>query len=612
MASKKPVKIKETSTAPKPNVKKMSSDLFDALRRRYRSNKSARTTLNSTLDEIDHYTGPIRDQGSTATNPTGGTGENLETRSDIWDFTAIDGREKLAASIHGTVTNPAVRWLGLSARSPDVAKDNECAKWLDDRSEEIWNDIQDSDFNVEISGVYHELAGNGNGFLSIEMVDSYDLDKDSKPIWEGIDFQAIPTRESFFEPDRKNFVKTYWRRYDWVSSQIMDLCEEKEIECPEQVTEANKKGSTKKWEVVFCVFRREDIYRKSLRKGVVYPAAEHLRPFGCVWWLEDTGEQLGPEGGYYENPIVKGVWSKTAGSRWGHGPSNVALPTVKYVNGWKELLRNAGETAVQPPIMAENRNIMSDVDLKSAGLTIVQDIKGIVPFVSGSKFDIGEEMLEKDQAMIRRLYHADELQLKDSPAMTASEAQIRYELMNRILGQTLTFIQQYILGPVILTILSMRMRIKACPPMPKKLQDAGGLVNIEYQGPLARSQRTDEVAAIERGATFVAGLSQIYPEVKATIDPLEAVKLVFNRLGIPASIMPPDSLLRKKMADILQGIQQAQQADTAAKQADANNKNAQAKATATAPTAAGGPGAGLPTLPEPARLSPGGGVIPGM
>jgi hypothetical protein len=136
--------------------------------------------------------------------------------------------------------------------------------------------------------------------------------------------------------------------------------------------------------------------------------------------------------------------------------------------------------------------------------------------------------------------------MKDSPAMTATEAQIRYEWMMRLLGKTLAFIQSYLLGPIVTNLLANRVRCGAAKPMPKKLREAGGLMNIEYQGPLARSQRTDEVAAIERGASFIAGLAQFYPEIRAAMDPLEAVKLVFNRLGVPANILPPDEIIARR------------------------------------------------------------------
>jgi hypothetical protein len=387
-----------------------------------------------------------------------------------------------------------------------------------------------------------------------------------------------------------------------------DICEEKGIEIPEFVKEKHEKSPDEKIEIVFCVFERPDILRK---KKIRYPSAPDMRPYGCVWWIETQGgEQLGDESGYYERPVFKGLWSKTPGSKWGHGPCNIALPTVKYVNGWKELTRASGEKSVDPTLLATERNILSDVNFKPGGVTLVRDIEGIKPLESHAKFDVAVEMLKEDQKSIRDLLHTDDLQLKDSPAMTATEAQIRYEWMMRLLGKTLAYIQTFLLAPIVLTILQMRIRTGASPDMPKKLKAAGGLLNIEFQGPLARSQRTDEVAAIERGATFVTALAQFFPEIRAALDPLEAVKTVFSRLGIPANLIPPDAILKKKMQEITDSMQQAQQADTNQKNADAAHKHAAAQAQASKGGAGGlggipGP-VQYPALPPKPNLTPGG------
>jgi hypothetical protein len=146
---------------------KLSSDAYLSLRRRYRTQKSLRSPLNALWDDIDYYTGPVKESGSTAQNPQGGTGSNLEARTDLWDFTAIEGREKLTASIFGSAMGSAYRFFFFAARTPEVQKDNESAKWLSDESEAVWNDIQDSDFNTEMPASLHELCGPGNCFLAM-------------------------------------------------------------------------------------------------------------------------------------------------------------------------------------------------------------------------------------------------------------------------------------------------------------------------------------------------------------------------------------------------------------------------------------------------------------
>jgi hypothetical protein len=451
-------------------MKPMDASKLLSLRRRYKTQKSLRTSLSALWDEIDYFTGPVKDTGSIAVEPTGGTGQNLESRSDLWDFTAIDGRQKLAASIYGSTCGNAYRFFHFGARDPVVGRDNEVSSWLSDRSEEVWNDVQDSDFNTEMPAALHELCGPGNCFLAMELIDgepeTYKDKKSGKEgtriSWEGVDFTAIPLRDCYFEPDRKNMVKTFWRRFDWMPSQVVDFCEDKGIPVPTDIAEKLAKGSDEKFEIVFAVFQRPEILKK---KKITYPPLLTNAPMAASIGVKTTASSSAKR--VVTSAIFKGIWARTPGSKWGHGPGNMALPTVKYVNAWKELLRGSGEKVLDPSFVATERNIMSDVDLKSAGITLVRDIDGIKPLESAAKFDVGEGMLEKDQKQIRDLFHVDELQMKDSPAMTATEAQIRYEWMMRLLGKTLAFIQAYLLAPVVVNILAMRIRLGACPPMPK-------------------------------------------------------------------------------------------------------------------------------------------------
>jgi hypothetical protein len=570
---------------------------FSIFRRRYRAQKTLRGRIEPTWDEIKKFMGPVTDSNSSGTSQ--GTGV-AEKDKDVWDFTAIDGREKLASSMHMSITNPNMRWFLNSFRKSALNRDTEAKSWLDQESEDVWNDLQDSDFNVEIGSNYHDLTGPGCTFLAIEPIPGEIDPKTLETKWEGVDFTAIPLEEAYFEPDRKGDVRTFWRRHSWTASEVVDHCEKREIPVPEKVAAALEKGDATLFEVVFCVFPRPKIQK---RKKVRYPAPEKLRPWGSQWWLEDTGELLGAEGGYYEKPILRGRWSSTSGSKWSHGPGNIALPTVRYLNAWMESYKTAGEKAVDPPILANEKDLIANVDLTPGGLTPCRDINGFKTLESAGRFDVAETIIANLQAQVKTLFRTDDLQLKDSPAMTATEAQIRYELMNRVLGRTLTFIQNDLLGPVILTIMAMRIRLGVAAPMPKQVKDAGGVFNIEYQGPLARSQRTDEVAAIERGAAFVAGLAQFYPKVRAAFDPIIAIKHVFNRLGIPADVIPSEEQMRKAVA-------QAEAEEKRAIAADAAQKEAKAmKDTATTPGASGGngavaAGAVYPPLPPTPPLSP--------
>lgn len=585
------------------------SNLFKSLRRRYRTQKSLRSGIEKTWDEIDYYTGPIRWEGAQAGQTSAG-GANMESRKDIWDFTAIEGRERLAATIQVGAMNPVLRWIQLSWRKADLNRDTECQGWLSDRAEEAWGDVQDSDFNTEIGSFLLEWCGPGHAFIGMEpMPPSIVEERDEKTgrikmkeEWSGADFTSIPLSEGYFEQDRRGGIRTFWRRHSWSPAQVIDFCEDNKIDVPEDIAQAHEKGEDKVIEVVCAFYIRPEIAK---RARVQYPAAPDRRPWGALWWREDKGEILGDEKGYYEQPIFMCRYSKTAGSKWGHGPSHIALPTVKYVNATMEMSRAAGERAIDPPILTDERNITSTADFTPGGVTLCRDPSRTIVLESKARFDVAKDEVAEDRAMIRKIFHTDDLELKDSPAMTATEAQIRYEWMQRLLGKSLTALQNDALGPMILNLILMRVRLGASPPIPKKAKQAGGVFNVEYQGPLARSMRTDEVAAIERGATFVAGLSQFYPKARAAFDPIKAIKHVFTRLGVPADVIPSEAEMKAAIQGIEQAEQRAISADSSQKEAKAKRDNAEAQVRAGALPQQPLVYPGLPPIPP---LAPSGAV----
>jgi chemotaxis protein CheY-P-specific phosphatase CheC len=577
----------------------MATADLKSLRRRYNSAKSRRSAFERTVDEIEHFMGPM-DDGSSSSQGSSGT-DAVGDRSDVWDHTAIEGREKLTASIHGSIIPSQARWFQGSYRKATLNKDEAASAFRDEVIEEAWNALGSSDFYTEMARTLHDLTGPGNGFISYEPIVG-DVDpKTLKEELEGLDFNAIPLREAFHESDRKGDVRVFWRRHMWTASEATDFYLSKDLPVPEDIQKRLEQGNSDPIEFVYCVFPREKILK---RKKLMYPAAPENRPWGCVWWREDTGEQAGDESGYYERPIYYCPWARTSGSRWGHGPGTIALPTVKYVNGWKEQYRLAGEIALEPPFLTSERNNVTDVDLRPGRGSVVRDVEGMKPFISGSNFFVAEKIIAEDIAAIKAIFRTDDLSLKESPAMTAMEVQVRYEIMNRLLGKTLTFIQTLLLGPIIKSVISTLMRTgRITAEMPASVKKAGGVMTIEYQGPLARSQRTDEVAAVERWITTVYGMAQFDPRIRAAIDVKKVARYIRERLGIPADLMPTDAEMDKRMKEIDEMQARAMAAESMAKEAKANRDNAGA--------AQAGPvqGAVYPQLPPEPHLSPSGRVV---
>ena len=136
---------------------------------------------------------------------------------------------------------------------------------------------------------------------------------------------------------------------------------------------------------------------------------------------------------------------------------------------------------------------------------------------------------------IRQAYYSDQLQLQEGPQMTATEVQVRYELMQRLLGPTLGRFQSEFLNPLIERVFGIMYRAGALMKEPDIIQ--GTKIDVEYLGPLARSQRMEESVAIERLYSLAMNIAQIDPAIMDNIDHDEAVRLRGKLLGVPKTVL---------------------------------------------------------------------------
>ena len=165
---------------------------------------------------------------------------------------------------------------------------------------------------------------------------------------------------------------------------------------------------------------------------------------------------------------------------------------------------------------------------------------------------------------IRQAYYSDQLQLQEGPQMTATEVQVRYELMQRLLGPTLGRFQSEFLNPLIERVFGIMNRAEAFLPTPNIL--VGQLIDIDYVGPLARSQRMEEAVAVERLYQLAMQIGQVDPGIMDIIDHDEAVRARAELLGVPKSILRG----REEVDELReQRAMQQQQAEIAAKQGSA-------------------------------------------
>ncbi|AIZ01355.1 hypothetical protein QH_0004 [Vibrio phage QH] len=528
--------------------------------------KTDRKNVEQIWDCIRKYIMPMRSDFFSDLRSEGSI--NWNQNREVFDSTAGDGLETLSSSLHGSLTSPATKWFELAFRDKELNSDDECRKWLENATHDVYSALQDSNFNLEANETYIDLCGYGNAI----MVEEEDEDEEGSVV-----FQSSPIQDSYFEEDSRGQVVNFYRVFRWTPAQIYDRFGDEGT--PEAIIKKAKEASNQaalKQEVVMCVFTRYD-KKQNRNAGTILAPTE--RPFGKKWILKEGAVQLGEEGGYYEMPAYAIRWRKSAGSQWGFGPSHLALPDVLTANRYVELVLRSSEKVIDPAIMVTERGLISDIDLGASGLTVVRDMESMKPFESRARFDVSSIQLTDLRSAVRRIYYVDQLQMKDSPAMTATEVQVRYELMQRLLGPTLGRLENDFLSPMIQRTFNIRFRAGKLGELPSKLLESGkAAMDIVYTGPLSRAQKIDQAASIERWAGSTAQLAEINPEVLDIPDWDEMVRMLGSLLGAPQTLMRPKAKVTSIRKNRSQTQQKAEQAAIA--EAEGNAMEAQGKGQA--------------------------------
>jgi len=521
--------------------------------RRFERVKATRTTVQSDWDVVERFVAPYRGRMfKDSTNE-----QSVEWRKrDLYDSTAVNSAQSLAASLHGSLTSPATRWFSLGFRAPELQDDVEAKEWLEDAADQVYYALQDSTFNLEANELYLDLVTFGTGAILCEPQEA------KLGEFSGVNFTAVPIKEVFFEPSERG-VYSFYREMKWQPSRIISKFGKEN--CPTPVLNSFDRGDQDLMTIVFCVYPR-DRYKSADVSKALSPSK---RPYAYKYILKDTCEMIGKEGGYYEMPAFIPRWRKTSESQWGHSPANIALGDILTANQIVEMQLKAAEKLIDPPQKVQERALLGDLDLKARGLTVLRDINQIAPLLTGSEPHVGDNRLEDLRMSIRQYFFVDELELKQSPAMTATEVQVRYELMQRLLGPTLGRLQADFLDPCIERVFNILWRGGRIPSPPDSVMEAQSEMDVVYLGPLQRAQKTDSVAAAERWLMMIGNMAQVLPDLLDIPDPDAVARKSADALSVPAEMMrTQDEVI--EVRDQRKAAQQAQmEAETQKTQAEA-------------------------------------------
>ncbi len=319
-----------------------------------------------------------------------------EDIATLYDATASDAADNLAASIYTLLTPPESMWLQLVGESA-------LSQNADIATATLRANLNDSNFYTTIHQCYMDLVVLGTACLFMG----------ESPIGasSAFTFTAIPMSDIAILP---NAV------FHTTSMPACDVM----ARYPTWTPPANL---------------RDTIKRDS---QTPLKLVQSLVGTEFTAWLDVGGDienNIVSTGTFETNPYIIFRWSLASGELYGRGPVLRALPDIKTANKVVELVLKNATIAVSGIWMADDDGVINLQNINLTPGSIIPKAvgsSGLTPLTSGADFDVSQLILRDLRERIRHTLLADRLGLLSEKEMTATEIMARNADMMRILGAT--------------------------------------------------------------------------------------------------------------------------------------------------------------------------------
>lgn len=489
------------------------NELARELIRRQEGLAAQRATLDHLWQEIAELMKPMRADFTFTRQP----GEKRAQK--IFDGTAGQAAENLAAGLWGLITNAANDWFTLRADLAEDEEDEETRVWLDEVTRRMRASFAGNGqrFYARVMELYADLVTFGTGIFYVE--------EDTAS--GRVHYSCRHLAECFVAENARDEVDTVFRRFAFTARQAESRWGDA---CHAAIRRAAAAEPDRRFTFLHAVLPRDEM-------GAGRGAAAEM-DFASYYVDVEHGSLLS-EGGYHEFPYQVPRWSTGSRGVYGDSPAMLALPDVKMLNAMSKTTIIAAQKAVDPPLLAIDELAVRGLRTHPGGIIYggldENGRRRYEPLASGGNVGLGLELEEQRREAVRQAFYFSLLLMVQQPNQTATEVLARQEEKLRLMGPHLGRIQAEFLDPLIRRQFGIMRRAGLLPPPPKQLRASG--IRIDYVSPLARAQRAGEGAAIVRVLESLTPLGAIRPEIYDNLDADLAARLLAQSFGVPNQLL---------------------------------------------------------------------------
>jgi len=460
----------------------------------------------------------------------------------------------------GSMLRPTANdWFHPTRRHEEKdGEDNEMRGWLE-YFEKVQRRVmydKDSLFTRATKEADHDFAAFGQAVISVEM------NKHAN----GLLYRSWHIRDCAWQENEEGKIGTFVRK--WKPS-VQTLCRAFR-NVHQKVKDICDKSPFEELEVRHFVVEAD-----------MYDGNSQGRPRWSVWY-DPTNDHVMSELPIWNRHYIVPRWQTVSGSQYSYSPATVcALPDARLLQAMTYTLLEAGEKATNPPVLATQTAVRSDVALYAGGITwldaeydeklgaalrpLEQDFRG---------FNFGVEMNQDTRLMLMKAFYLDKLSM---PVRTA--AMTAYEVSQHV--------QEYIRNALpLFEPMEMEYNAPLCDESfeliwraggfgdprdwPKKLR--GAPIDFAFESPLHDAIEEQKGQIFQKGAALIAQAIALDPSCGFVPRAEVALRDALTASGFPANWVNSEGRVEElKQAKQQADAQQAQLANMAQGAAIAND-----------------------------------------
>lgn len=525
--------------------------------KRFDGLKSARQQLEYLWEDAFDYTFPLRGTGFSNDNSGDAVSNASDARSKkavMFDSTAADSSRLLAASMISGLTPPNSQWFNLVVPPLPYGEelDYEARIWLEKAAKKLHTMIHNSNYDSEGFEFFLDIIVGGMAGLFCELDE--DTDEFIFEMWSLDDMYCA-------EMLNKQRIDTVYRILRYTPGQAVEKFGLDNL--PEEIQnkfDQNPHDATT-YEFIHCIQPR-------LKNGKQITGGKRSKalPFESTYVCRKSGHIV-KESGFHEFPVMVPRWSRIPKSVYAVGPVDTALPDIKTLNKVRQIVLTNGELQISGMYAAKEDGILNTKAIKIGPRQVIPmaDTNNLKPLNTGGDVNFAQYLTHDLQANIRKVLLSDQLQPQDAnPTMTATEINVRVQLIRRLLGPVYGRFSSEFLTGLIHRTFWLVYRAGLFGEAPESLTKYG--FEPMYQSPLARAQKSEDADHMQQFEGSLASMSQAYPEVLDLYDADKAARYKAELLGVPIETIRTDRDVKKLRKDRQEQAQQAQLAQMAGQQ----------------------------------------------